>query len=113
MLRLGLIENLWRLAGQILSWRNERHEARSWVSNLQNALQREPAQGPLPTHRRAPLKWPDSFIAHLFDLLREHELSHTLVEWLENVLAERGDTVAEVLRREQRRQAANQVSIGN
>src|SRR5207253_5513448 len=35
------------------------------------------------------------------------------IDWLENFLAQRGATPAEILRREQQRQAANQVSIGN
>src|SRR5262249_19527809 len=111
MLRLGLVDNLRRLAGQILHARAGRHEAKALLSCSLAAQEREAVSTSLPRPASA---WSDPCIFHLLELLRDHGAAHAGgVEWLERHLAGCGVVAAEVLRREQQRQAANQVSIGN
>jgi cyclic beta-1,2-glucan synthetase len=114
MLRLVVIENLRRLAEQVVYSHRQRHEAKSWVSRLLADRSRDPS-APVQHAPHAQLRGPtDQFIVHLLDLLREHAAARASgIDWLENFLAQRGATPAEILRREQQRQAANQVTIGN
>jgi cyclic beta-1,2-glucan synthetase len=131
MLRLVVIDNLRRLAVQVVEAHRQRQEAKSWAARFQPAPVLPPATqsgeerrdtagfNPLVRHletvqRRGQLTWTDAFLVHLLDLLREHAFAHTLgLEWLTGFLALRGDTPTDIVRREQQRQAANQVSIGN
>ena len=56
----------------------------------------------------------DPFVVRLLQLLRDQEpAASEALEHLEAELAERGSDPNEVLRREHRRQAANQVTVGN
>ena len=131
MLRLVVIDNLRRLAVQVVEAHRQQREASSWVAQFQSAPplprsaqpgeERNDAQGanPFPRHfetarRRGQRTWTDAFIVHVLDLLREHTPAHAPgIEWLQGFLAEQGHTPADILRREQQRQVANQVSIGN
>jgi cyclic beta-1,2-glucan synthetase len=117
MCRLVVVENLRRLAEQIVQSRTDRHEAKGWAAHVLSLPERDLASSALhaaPPSLRPHSQWSDSFIMHLFELLREEGTALASgVEWLENFLAGRGRTATEVLRREQQHQAANQVSIGN
>jgi len=95
MLRLALLENLRRLAGQMLFTRSERARAVAWV--------RRAATGRVPP---LPADPSDAF------LVGWHQAVRDLGETPPVVWDVAGD-LTEVLRREHRRQAANQVSVGN
>ncbi len=107
MLRLGLIENLRRLAEQLLQTRADRECSQTW-SRAQLA---QPAGSPgqvVPPERLT-----DPCVVGLLHALRDQGAAASAIEWLEDWLARRGLTATDVLRREHQRQAANQVSIGN
>src|SRR5262249_29069623 len=117
MLRLGLLENLRRLACQMLRAWDDRCEAELWKAyllackgeSLTEADRRLLAEG---SHPRC--QWSDPFVVHLLQMLRDHGPEACAgSEWLESHLGRRSDTPTEVVRREHRRQAANQVSVGN
>jgi cyclic beta-1,2-glucan synthetase len=117
MLRLGLLENLRRLARQMMSAWDDRDEAEDWKNLLVECKDLGPAaldrrlRGPAEQVRSA---WSDAFVVQLLQALRDHGPDAYLgTEWLENRLRQRNIQPAEVLRREHQRQAANQVSVGN
>jgi cyclic beta-1,2-glucan synthetase len=124
MLRLVVIDNLRRLAVQVVQAHRQRREAKAWASQFRSTPPGEVGNGTHGTspwlhqfdtaRRRGQLAWTDAFIVHVLDLLREHAPDAArAIDWLESFLAQRGDTPGDILRREQQRQAANQVSIGN
>src|SRR5260370_553756 len=116
MLRLVVIDNLRRLAEQVVDSHRQRSEAKTWAAHFLVSQSRAGSLGrwfPSPPRRRL-FACTDQFIVHLLDLLREHESARAMgIEWLESLVTQRGDTPTDILRREQQRQAANQVSIGN
>ncbi|VTT97780.1 glycosyltransferase 36 : Cellobiose phosphorylase OS=Singulisphaera acidiphila (strain ATCC BAA-1392 / DSM 18658 / VKM B-2454 / MOB10) GN=Sinac_1249 PE=4 SV=1: Glycoamylase: CBM_X: Glyco_transf_36: GT36_AF: CBM_X: Glyco_transf_36: GT36_AF [Gemmataceae bacterium] len=95
MLRLALLENLRRLAAQMLDTRTERERAVAWVQRA--------ATGSVPPLPGDPT---DAF------LVSWHQAVRDLGESPPVVWDVAGD-LTEVLRREHRRQAANQVSVGH
>jgi cyclic beta-1,2-glucan synthetase len=107
MLRIVLVENLRRLAEQMLMTRVERQQAESTATTVADLARR--ANG-----RPAPLSWSDAFVVRLLQVLRDRDTETAdCVEWLELCLTHHGPGRAELVRREHRRQAANQVSVGN
>ena len=103
MLRLVLLENLRRLADQILWVWDERQRAERWHSETL-ATEASPS---LP-------RLTDPFVTRLAQLLRDHGTrSAAIFGELDRRLSERDEDVNEVLGREHRRQAANQISVGN
>ncbi len=96
MLRLALIENLRRLGDEATAARADREAAAACV--------RGDAPGPLPARPS------DAFVvaAHL-GLRDRPDPPPAVNQWLDRHAAD----LAEVLRREHRRQAANQVTVGN
>ncbi|MBX6316239.1 MAG: glycosyl transferase family 36, partial [Isosphaeraceae bacterium] len=105
MLRLVLIENLRRLADQMLWDWDERRRAEVWSAHHAAPGHDEPLPpGPLT----------DPFVVRLIQLLRDQgPRAADVLAQLDARLAARGDDTNEVLRREHHRQSANQVSIGN
>ena len=110
MLRSALIENLRRLAVQMVQTSRDRRDAEAWVKrvtaeaegNGQSSLERSAGR------RKA---YSDAFVVHALAELREHGAAHPhLVERLADAEAL---APGEALVRENRRQAANQVSVGN
>jgi cyclic beta-1,2-glucan synthetase len=114
MLRLVLIDNLRRLAEQVVESHHHRREAKACASDLLATQARGRTAhvlASLPTRRR---QTTDQFLVHLLDFLHEDRTARALgIDWLEEILAQRGDAPANLIRREQQRQATNQVSIGN
>jgi cyclic beta-1,2-glucan synthetase len=115
MLRLALIENLRRLAAQMLTNRSEREKAIAWVSGAVGTA----AATPLPNEPS------DAFLVGWHQAVRDLGDAPLVTpresrvrragpaepsDWLARHAA--GD-LTEVLRREHRQQAANQVSVGN
>jgi cyclic beta-1,2-glucan synthetase len=117
MLRLGLLENLRRLALQMLGAWDERCEADFWRNHLvagEGMTLQDLGRQLTAASFRSAERWSDSFVVHLLQALRDHGPDACLgIEWLEHHLGRRGDNATEVLRREHQRQAANQVSVGN
>jgi cyclic beta-1,2-glucan synthetase len=107
MLRIVLVENLRRLSGQMLHTRAERQKAEAVLANFSEHVRRGTGQ---PTK----LTWSDPCIVRLLQALRDKgQEAADHVEWLENCLACSGADRVELVRRENGRQAANQVSVGN
>lgn len=123
MLRLALIENLRRLAQQVMVRHRQRAEADAWADRLLAAVQAD-----VPDPHRA-----DQVVAEIVAALGEHhsrpspafavrlvqrlrdqagELGSAL-RWLDQRLAAQGTTLDQLIRREHQVQAANQLSVGN
>ncbi len=113
MLRLGLVENLRRLADSIVETQCHRRCAEAWADEI---IENQPDNAPgllaertrhLPT-LAAPL------VAHLDQRFRDqgHDLS-VCWHWLHEHLADRGGSIDEIVRQEHQRQACAQVSTGN
>jgi cyclic beta-1,2-glucan synthetase len=113
MLRLGLLENLRRLAEQMLHGWDERARAEAWVAPLRAAAVRSAAESGLslpPPPRLA--RTSDALIVRALQIVRDAG-PPAAFEFLKTELAGRGINVADVVRRENQRQAVNQVSVGN
>jgi cyclic beta-1,2-glucan synthetase len=126
MLRLVVLENLRGLAEQMLWGWDERIRAERWASDLlaqahdQGLATRHAAAATDGDQQRpaiAPPPFPDPSdpaVVRLLQLLRDKGLTAAAVlGQLETQLEERGTDANDVLRREHRRQAVNQVSVAN
>jgi len=104
MLRLGLLENLGRLSEQMLHVWDERRRAEEWVrSSCRPDVQVwEPVPNPLS----------DAFIVHALEVLRQ-EGRPALLAQVEGQFSRRGLSVPDIVRRENQRQAVNQVTVAN
>ncbi|MFL5241176.1 MAG: glucoamylase family protein, partial [Gemmataceae bacterium] len=110
MLRLVLLENLRRLAEEMLHAWDERARAERWAAeNAKSEKQHFP-----PIGGDASERLDDRFVTGLLPLLRDPSSTlASMAGWLEDHLSYHGTNTTEILRREHQRQAANQVSIGN
>jgi cyclic beta-1,2-glucan synthetase len=117
MLRLGLLENLSRLAQQMLEAWEHRREAAACSARLVGAKDRYLQAKPRPALAsvlRPKADWSDAFVVRMLQELRDHGPEASgLIDWLEGHMFSRGCPSVDVLRREHQRQAANQVSVGN
>jgi cyclic beta-1,2-glucan synthetase len=113
MLRVGLIDNLRRLAEQIVAARRDRQQADAWATD--NLLSGDgSASIKVPASVCPPRNLSDPFVVQIVHLLRERGSDPSVGhDWLDSCLADKGVTVHDVVRRAQQYQAANQVSIGN
>ena len=104
MLRLVLLENLRRLADRMIRAWNDRRAAETW----EVARERAGGVGSLPKTIS------DPFLVRLIQVSRDAgPKAADLLEMVEVRLGRDGDEANEALRREHRRQAASQVSVGN
>ncbi len=104
MLRLGLLENLCRLSEHMLCVWDERRRAEAWVQPLlqpDGAILSNPPEHPS-----------DVFVVRALEVLRQ-EGRPAALEQVEDYLTRRGLNVNDIVRRENQRQAVNQVSVGN
>jgi len=116
MLRLGLIENLRRLARHEVAARAERALADGWADRLLARVRERPAHGVVALAELATSEQPltDGFVTQLLKRLRNEDLPlGPMLAWLEDRLAEVHSSAEEVTRRERHRQATNQVSVGH
>ena len=120
MLRLVLVENLRRLAERMVRSWDESITAAAWVVDHvpappteESEVEREPAPAPVEAFPTFPaLSGPT--VVRLVRMLRDRGVAaEPALRKLEAQLAERATDAARVLREEHRRQAANQVSVGN
>ncbi|HEX3450075.1 MAG TPA: glycosyl transferase family 36, partial [Isosphaeraceae bacterium] len=116
MLRLVLVDNLRRLSEKMI-WRwEERRRAEQWAKSAladtqgpyDEAKNKGPSQAPPPLAELS-----DPFVVRLLQLLRDQGPVNAAVEHLEAELSAHGSEPNEVLKREQSRQAADQVTVGN
>ncbi|MDB5352254.1 MAG: cellobiose phosphorylase [Planctomycetota bacterium] len=115
MLRLVLLENLRRLAEQMLWGWNERLRAEMFAAEaLASGATSDPISGRISPSLSSPVDPTDPFVVRILQLLRDQGTSASVaLERLEAELSARGVEANETLRREHNRQAANQVSVGN
>lgn len=116
MLRLGLIENLRRVAIRIATARRDRDLAASWAERMVNVVDQRPTDLILVLADMARANPPLSgaFLSELTRHLQGQNPSFALAHtWVEHRLAELGFTTENVIREEGQAQAADQVSIGN
>ena len=131
MLRLALVENLRRIAEQVLRSWDEQYQADEWMARKLPAGRENAAHVEVEARAGARARMPrqgqdpggpigdvprltDALAVRLLQVLRDQgpRAAAVLAE-MEAQLAERGLDANEVLRREHRRQAAGQVSLGN
>ena len=126
ILRLGLVENLARLAEQMLRTWQEQRRAAAWVTSVLGRVAvslRDAGQDPPlgetrlrpPPEPVLPSRLPslsDIFIVHALQLIRNQAPPNT-VEQVEALLTRHGVDFGAVVRRETQSQAVNQVSVGN
>ena len=116
MLRLALIENLRRVAAQMNVERKDRDEAGNWADRILRVAENNPSHlivvvGEMaqsqPSLNRA-------FVAEFLRRIQEKSPSVKLaVGWIEERLAEDGQTAAQLVQSESQYQASTQASVGN
>jgi cellobiose phosphorylase len=116
MLRLALLENLRRVAALVMTAREERERASYWVEQMLEVSTREPAQVVLVlaemVRENPPLT--TAFVTEFASQLQGQGPALVFaVTWLEQRLAELGQTIENVFQHASQNQAAHQVSIGN
>ncbi|MGD0815613.1 MAG: glucoamylase family protein [Verrucomicrobiota bacterium] len=114
MLRLGLIENLRRIAVRLNADRRDRDLADFWANRLQETAERD-ASGlivVLADMAKAKLPINSAFVTQLCQRLSRMEPAvHFVRDWIERRLAEHGSSVEQRVQTETQNQAADQVSI--
>jgi len=109
MLRLALIENLCGLAEHTLAARQEREAARAFAAQLvaDSMQSRIRASAQL-------AKTSATFVVEILHSLRDQSVSSTAAwRWIQRRLSAEGQSPDELLRREQHREAIDQLSIAN
>jgi cellobiose phosphorylase len=116
MLRLTLIENLRRVATGIAVHRIDRNCAEAWADQMTAVAMKEPQDLILAIADMARSHPPmvSSFVAELTRRLQGQGPALALpLTWIEHRLSESGQTSEELVRQENQRQAADQVTMGN
>ena len=113
-LRIILVENVRRLAEQIVHSRAARHDADELADNLVGLRKDRPEVGMTSFRRMAGTTLPRSGLVQLFQRLRDQDPAVTpALGWLEELVAAQGTTAEEIVRVEHQRQAAMNVSVRN
>ncbi len=116
MLRLGLIENLQRVATRLTIGRKDRDLANLWVDRLQEMAERNPSQLVVVVADMAKSDLPlsSSFVAEFCQRLSRHSpVLHLARGWLEQRLVEQGLSIEQLVQSESQNQAADQVSVSH
>ncbi|MCM8769935.1 MAG: cyclic beta 1-2 glucan synthetase, partial [Candidatus Omnitrophica bacterium] len=116
MLRLALIENIRRIAGRLLTNRQDRTEAIYWVNQMTTAVEKSPDYLILVVAdmARADPRLSPSFVAEYARLLQGQSAAFVLpLTWLEQRLASEGTSIEQQVRLANQMLAADQVSISN
>ena len=116
MLRLALLENLYRIAIQIAACRRDHEAANLWADRMLEVAEKEPKKLVLAladlVREDPPLT--SAFVAEFTRRLCGQNLAPTLpMNWLEQRLAETGQTPEQLIQLESQNQAADQVSMSN
>jgi len=116
MLRLGLIENLQRITKRLIGARGDRDLADLWMDRLQNMAEKSPADVIIVVADMAESDLPltSSFVAEFSQRLsRQSPVLHLARSWLEQRLAEQGQSIEQLVQIESQSQAADQVSVSH
>ena len=116
MLRLGLIENLRRVAVRVMADWNDRHLAGQWADRMTAVAESDPKSVVLAVADMARSDPPmaSSFVAELTRRLQGQGPALALaLTWIEQALSESGLGIERLVQLEAQQQAADQVSIGN
>jgi cyclic beta-1,2-glucan synthetase len=116
MLRLGLIENLQRVATRLTLARADRDLADEWVDRLQAMAEKHPAHlvVVVADMAKADLPVSSSFVAEFCQRLSRHNpILHLARSWLEQRLVEQGSSIEQLIQLESQNQAADQVSVSH
>jgi cyclic beta-1,2-glucan synthetase len=116
MLRLSLLENIRRIASRLVSIRHDRNLANRWSDSLFETAKSDPKNVILDIAdlmREKPTLTP-TFIAEFSRRLQNQSQAFSLVlSWMEQYLAEQGQTIARHVQLDSQHHAINQVSISN
>ena len=114
MLRLGLVEELHRLAEGVISARQTREKARAWHAKLSKDIDAATIERVLADGRDAQQRLSPAFVVEVLHWLRDQPHSAVpLAQALHRTLGAQGDSAEEMLGLEHRREAADQLAIGN
>lgn len=116
MLRLGLIENLRRIATRLAIAREHRNQAHLWVGRLQEMAEKNPSHLVIIVADMAKAELPltSSFVAEFSQRLSQHSpVLHLARNWLEQVLVEQGTSIELLVHQDSQSQAADQVSVSH
>ena len=113
-LRIILVENLRRLARQIVRSRAARQRADGLADSLLGIGRDSPEAAAASLRRLSDVTLPTAGRVQLFQRLRDQDPAATpALGWLEEVLAAQGTTAEETVRIEHQRQAAMNVTVRN
>lgn len=113
-LRILLVENLRRLAEQIVRSRAARQQADDLADSLLGLGTESPAAAAAVLRRLPRRALPTAGKVQLFQRLRDQDPAVTpALQWLEELLAAQGTTAEETVRREHQRQASMNVTVRN
>jgi cyclic beta-1,2-glucan synthetase len=113
MLRVGLIENLRRLADQVVSTLEGQQRVDLWIDSL-NSDQDQDALAFLVAQTRDTKQLSSSMVMRLVQRCRDQGQQLAICwQWLEQHMSAMGESIDDVVRLEHQRQACNQVSTGN
>ncbi|HUH29918.1 MAG TPA: glucoamylase family protein, partial [Rhodanobacter sp.] len=116
MLRLALIENLRRVAARVMLDWGDRNEAARWAEAMTTTAGTDPKSVVLVVAdmARSNPSMTGAFVAEMARRLQGQSPALALpLSWIEQRLAETGQSVEHLVQLEAQDQAANQVSIGN
>ena len=116
MLRLGLIENLRRVAIRVVADWNDRNLAGTWADRMSELAANDPKSVVLAVADMARSSPPmgSAFVAELARRLQGQGPALALgLTWIEQTLSESGTTIERLVHLEAQQQASGQVSIGN
>ncbi len=116
MLRLGLIENLQRVATRLTIALKDRDLADLWVDRLQEMAEKNPSQlvVVVADMAKAELFLSSSFVAEFCQRLSRHSpVLHLARNWLEQRLVQQGLSIEQMIQMEIQNQAADQVSVSH
>lgn len=116
MLRLALIENLRRVASRVMANWVERDLANDWADRITETIERAPKDVVLAIADMARSNPPmsGSFVAELARRLQGQNSALALpLTWIEQHLAESGQSIERLVQLDVQQQAADQVSISN
>ncbi len=116
MLRLGLIENLQRIATRLLAAGKDRDHADVWVERLRGMADKSPSHLVVVVADMAKSNPPVSsaFVAQFTEQLsRQSPVLHLARGWLEQYLLEQGLSIEQLVHQESQNQAADQISVSH
>jgi cellobiose phosphorylase len=116
MLRLALIENLRRVGARVAAGAIDRNRAAGWAEQMLDVADRDPTSLILVIADMARSSPPmvSSFVAELARRLQGQSAALALpLTWIEQRLAESGQTIEQLVQSEAQDQAGDQVSISN